>query len=73
MKIYTIRHEVYNYDAYIGHVIIANNEDEVITLAKSISADEGKDVWDKADIEYQGEYKQLKNNPFILLSDFSAG
>ena len=34
MKIYTIEHEEFNYDAYLGHVIVANSEDEVREIAK---------------------------------------
>ena len=73
MKIYTIEHEDFNYDAYLGHVIVANSEDEVREIAKSKSADEGKDVWDIAKVEECGEYTCHRTEPFVLLSDFRAG
>ena len=73
MKIYTIEHEVFNYDAYLGHVIVANSEDEVREIAKSKSADEGKEVWNNAKVEECGEYTCHRTEPFVLLSDFRAG
>lgn len=73
MKIYTIEHEVFNYDAYLGHVIVANSEDEVREIAKSISADEGKDIWNIAKVEEHGDYTCHRTEPFVLLSDFRAG
>ena len=73
MKIYTIEHEEFNYDAYLGHVIVANSEDEVREIAKSNSADEGKEVWNTAKVEECGEYTCHRTEPFVLLSDFRAG
>ena len=72
MKIYLIEHKEFNYDAYMGHVIVANNEIEVIELAKKVSADEGKDIWGKATITEEGNYSGIKTEPFKLLSDFHA-
>lgn len=73
MKIYKIDHKEFNYDAYMGHVIIANTEDEVRKLAQDKFADEGKDVWVVANIECHGQYTGKETTPFILLSDFNAG
>ena len=73
MKIYTIEHEEFKYDAYLGHVIVANSEDEVREIAKSKSADEGKEVWNTAKVEECGEYTCHRTEPFVLLSDFRAG
>lgn len=73
MKIYTIEHEEFNYDAYLGHVIVANSEDEVREIAKSKSADEGKKVWNTAKVEECDEYTCHRTEPFVLLSDFRAG
>ena len=73
MKIYTIEHEVFNYDAYLGHVIVANSEDEVREIAKSKSEDEGKDIWNTAKVEEHGDYTCHRTEPFVLLSDFRAG
>ena len=73
MKIYTIEHEEFNYDAYLGHTVVANSESEVRELAKEISADEGKDIWDSAKVEEHGEYTCHRTEPFILMSDFRAG
>lgn len=36
MKIFLIEHDKFNYDAYSGHVIVANNENEVRELAKKV-------------------------------------
>ena len=73
MKIFLIEHDEFNYDAYSGHVIVANNENEVRELAKKGSADEGKDIWDKAIVTEEGVYSGTKTEPFKLLSDFHAG
>lgn len=73
MKIFLIEHDEFNYDAYLGHVIVANNENEVRELAKKGSADEGKDIWDKAIVTEEGVYSGTKTEPFKLLSDFQAG
>ena len=73
MKIYTIEHDEFNYDAYLGHVIVANDKKEVREIAKKGSADEGKEVWDKAKIIIEGEYTGKKKEPFTMLSDFRAG
>jgi len=72
MKIYTIEHEVFDYDAYLGHVIVANSEDEVREIAKRNSADEGKEIWNTAKVEEHGDYTCHRTEPFILLSDFRA-
>lgn len=73
MKIYTIEHEEFSYDAYMGHVVVANSEEEVRQLAKNKSADEGEEIWDKAVVTVCGEYTCHRTEPFILLSDFHAG
>ena len=73
MKIYTIEHKNLSYDAYMGHTVVANSESEVRELAKGISADEGKAIWDSAKVEEHGEYTCHRTEPFILMSDFRAG
>lgn len=73
MKIYTIEHKEFEYDSFLGHVIVANNEKEVIELAKKDNADEGEKVWDTATIEKHGDYTCDRTKPFILMSDFRAG
>ena len=73
MKIYTIEHSEFNYDAYMGHTVVANFELEVREIAKSKSADEGKYVWEKAEVLECGEYTGRRTEPFILMSDFNAG
>ena len=69
MKIFIIEHNERNWDSYMGHIIVANNEEEVKYSAKQVSADEGKEIWNKIPIFIVGEKKE----PFILLSDFNAG
>ena len=73
MKIFIIEHNERNWDSYMGHIIVANNEEEVKYLAKQVSADEGKEIWNKIPIFIVGEYVGEKKEPFILLSDFNAG
>ena len=73
MNIYTIKHENFEYDSYMGHVIVANSELEVREITKKKSADEGKEVWETAKIEECGKYTCHRTEPFILLSDFRAG
>lgn len=76
MKIFLIKNNdfvCFDYDAYSGHVIVASNENDVRELAKKCSADEGRDVWEKATVTEEGIYTGTKTEPFILLSDFNAG
>jgi len=73
MKIYLIYVSGVGYDSYNAHVIVANNEKEVIELAKKQSADEGEDVWNTAKISDQGVYMGVEVDKFILLSSFNAG
>ena len=75
MKIYTIKIEQgpFTWDSYKGHVVVANTEEEVRDLAKKISADEGKEVWDSAKVEHCGDSVWQETEPFILLSDFVRG
>jgi len=73
MKIYLIEHKEFDYDAYMAHIIVANNEIEVVELAKKGSVEEGEDIWDKALITEEGNYSGIKTEPFKLLSDFRAG
>ena len=73
MKIYLIQHRNFSYDSYMGHVVVANSEDEVRQLVKNISADEGKDIWSVAIVEECGEYTSHRAEPFIIMSDFRSG
>lgn len=56
MKIFSITHDKWGYDCYVGHIIVANNEIEVRELAKEGSADEGNHIWDVAPITIEGGY-----------------
>lgn len=73
MKIFFITHNKWDYNCYLGHVIVANNETEVRELSKKNSASEGIDIWDNATVTVIGEYTGNETKPFILLSDFRAG
>lgn len=76
MNIYLIQYnlmENYNYDVYDGFVIVANNEEEVRELAKNSHADEGKRIWETAEISKVGYYMGVEVSPFIILSSFNAG
>lgn len=73
MNIFSIKHDQGGYDRYRGHIIVANNEEEVRNLAKEEAAEEGVDIWDTATIKVEGNYTGNKTEPFIVLSDFLAG
>ena len=73
MYIYTIAHESYDYDAYLGHTIVAENIPKVVELAQRKAADEGTDVWKGSGVLNHGEYTGSRNEPFILMSDYNAG
>lgn len=73
MKIFSIKHDNFSWDCYSGHVIVADNEKQVRRLAKINHRDEGKDIWNYAEVMEQGVYTGLETKPFILLSDFNAG
>lgn len=75
MKIFKIYcNDFQGYDYYDSHVIVANNVQEVIDLAKKESADEGEENWDNSSIINKvGIYTGEKKEPFILLSSFNAG
>ena len=75
MNIYLITcdTEEVEYNYYSGHVIVANNEQEVREIAKLLSINEGKEVWDKAHIKIISEYIGDKQIPAVILSSFHAG
>lgn len=74
MKIYSIGIEHQGYDTYDAHIIVANNEQEVIEMAQEISADEGGRIWKEGSrIKIEGNYTGQKEEPFFLLSSFNAG
>ena len=74
MKIYKIHHKEFEWDAYMGHVIVASNDEQVIELAKKLKdGAEPVGVWDSAIIECVGVYAGEVTQPFILLSDYRAG
>ena len=75
MKIYSIAIEHQGYDTYDAHIIVANNEREVIQLAQESPGDEGKRIWEeKALIRVEGDFTGNQNQkPFIMLSSFNAG
>ena len=73
MKIFTIEHQEFGYDCYLGHTIVANSAEQVREIAKSKSADEGQEVWDKAEVVECGDYTCHRTEPFILMSDFRTG
>ena len=72
MFIYLIDIEDFGYDCYSGHVVVANNEDEVILLAKESAGDEGTNIWEIATITNEGVYSGTNKMPFILLSSYHA-
>ena len=74
MGIYSIKITKYGYDSYNAHIIVANNEKEVIELAQSVADYEGKKIWMEAEIEKVGVYTAYnESEPFILLSSYNAG
>lgn len=73
MKIFKISHGTFGYDQYMGFVIVSQTEEMVRLLARNNSADEGKEVWNEAEIEEIGNYTGTSQSAFILMSDFRAG
>lgn len=73
MRIYLISIGVKDWDCYDSHIIIANTKSEVRKFAIDKFADEGKEIWETANIEILGKYKGSNNKPFIALSSFNAG
>ncbi len=73
MKIFNIGHDEGGWDTYDSFVIVANNEEEVRTIAGNAAADEGKNVWHFADVTTEGDYTGGKLEPFVLLGSFNAG
>ncbi len=62
------------YDAYDGHVIAAESEEEARAFAAQGAADEGKEVWsdgEKVKCELIGE--TLGADKGVVLSSFNAG
>lgn len=70
MNIYKIEHDILEHDAYTAHIIVANCQEEVRSMAKAIADQEGEDIWDEVDVEYHGEYGLSATKPFILLSSY---
>jgi hypothetical protein len=70
MKIFTIELKEFGYDFFVGHTIVANSDEQVRELAKSVSAAEGQEVWNKAEVIECGDYTYHRTEPFILMSDF---
>ncbi|MFK5894969.1 MAG: hypothetical protein QM504_17260 [Pseudomonadota bacterium] len=70
MKIYLIKHDEIIFDANLGHVIVANNTNEVRGLAIKASVDEGENIWNMASVTEEGAYSGTNTEPFILLSNF---
>ena len=62
-----------DYDCVSGHVIVANNEQEVRNIAMKVAGDEGREIWNTTKLIKVGNYTGTKTNPFILLTDFYHG
>lgn len=61
-----------DYEEHGGHVVVANNEAEVVFLCKiEAGRYENPNVWDKAEITEEGIYTGNKTKPFIILNDFN--
>lgn len=74
MKIYKISHSQFEYDTHDGHIIAADNTDQVIELAQKQDSSHFYDIWkNEAIIEQLGEYTGTSTEPVILLSSFNAG
>lgn len=77
MNIYLIEPADYHEttDVNTGHVIVANNEAEVMNLAAKNCADEGKAPWlsGNAKVVNIGIYTGKVGNPHIVLTSANAG
>ena len=70
MKIFLIKHNKYNLDMNLAHVIVANTISEVRALAANKAADEGELVWKRsAKVQEIGEYTGNEIKPFILMTE----
>ena len=72
MNIYKIDNGKFCYDCYDSHIIVANNEQEVISLAKSEHSDTPDSWWDEATITLEGLYTGSNTDPFILLKTLAG-
>lgn len=75
LKIYLLeRQDEVGWDEYAGHVIAAENEEEVIEIAQTKERGNHTDAdWSKAKISLLGEYSGDSMQSHIILSDFNAG
>lgn len=76
MNIYSIswqQDEEDGHEVYDAHIIVADNEQQVVNLAKFICAEECANVWELANVKLEGIYTGSVINPFILLSSYISG
>ena len=75
MYIYLItQDEKHVYDSYDSHVIIASSKDRAKELAAESAADEGQEVWSRAEIIVLGIARPVvATEETIILSSFNAG
>ena len=70
MSIYLIKRNDCDFDDETrGHVIVANDEQEVRALAKRGCDAEGGAPWDIAEVTVLGKYTGEKRESFIVMTD----
>lgn len=72
MKIFYIKHEEIGFDVFMSHVVVAYNEEDVVTMVKQIAANETEEVWlDNSSVLIIGDYIGEETEPFILSSVYN--
>jgi len=76
MKIYKIERDSYDYDEYIGFVIVANNRKETKELAIKVGLDgnheQDVDMWAAAKIKLISEYTGKRIKSFVIMESFNS-
>ena len=68
-----------SYYSYAAHIVVANSYEKAKDLVIDLCRDnqewesEQPQDWELANVTLEGIYSGLKTEPFILLSDFTAG
>lgn len=74
MYIYRVIVDYQGYDTNDGHVIVAHNKAEAVSMAADAARDEGSTVWLKeSHIIRLGKADKVFKFPEILLTSFRAG
>lgn len=75
MYIYRVIVDYQGYDTNDGHVIVAHNKAEAVSMAANAARDKGSTVWliKESDTIRLGKADKVFKFPEILLTSFNAG